>query len=478
MRTILLALALGAGGCAVGAPPGFSDGDLWTFPLVAPLEDDLLLVPVYVNDRAEPLLFMIDPDSRMSAIDNALQSELKPHTVYGPEEVTEADEKVRTFVAEIMKIKVGDLEVKNLKVRVVNAGTFFSGGRVVRGILGRDVIADSLVFAADRDRGVAFLATQGSLSPPPGAFEVGFRHYFNRQITRLKINEKHSFDVHLDIGARTSMLLANRRARAGLPRLPVRALLVDEYGFKREESSGGLAAKVALGDARVDGVLFLPFGDKRIDDEEVQGALGNNFFSRFHMTMNWDKKKLWLKPRSNDVIGTARERVRRWGNLFDKCKNPACVSVQLVRVEAPAPAAPATPPAAPATPPAAPPAATPAPAPEPGVTPAPPVTPEPTPPGGTAPALPLKELRILREDLASVEYEVMFEAVDADGRPLGLPRLLAHLPGGIPAVTERTLAPEYAAAAAFVVIDVSPFPRPCENGPEGRRCVWPLEKRM
>ena len=472
MRTCLIALALFCvGGCAVGAPPGFSDGDLWTFPLVAPLEDDLLLVPVYVNDRAEPLLFMIDPDSRQSSIDNALQSELKPYSVQAPREVTENDERIPIFVAEIAKIKVGDLEVKNLKMRVHNAGTFFAGGRVVRGILGRDVIADSLVLTADRDRGVAFLATQGSLSPPPGAFEVGFRHYFHRQIARVTINDKRSFDVHLDIGARTSMLLANRMARAGLPRLPVRALLVDEYGFKREESSGGLAAKVALGDARVDGLLFLPFGDKRIDDEEVQGALGNNFFSRFHMTMNWDKKKLWLKPRSNDVIGTARERVRRWGNLFDKCKNPACVSVQLVRVEAPAPAAPATPPAAP-------PAATPAPAPEPGVTPAPPVTPEPTPPGGTAPALPLKELRILREDLASVEYEVMFEAVDADGRPLGLPRLLAHLPGGIPAVTERTLAPEYAAAAAFVVIDVSPVPRPCENGPEGRRCVWPLEKRM
>ena len=475
MRTCLIALALaGVGGCAVGAPPGFSDGDLWTFPLVAPLEDDLLLVPVYVNDRADPLLFMIDPDSRQSSIDSALQSELKPFSVQAPEEVTEADSPIPIYVAEIARIKVGDLEVKNLKMRVHNAGTFWSGGRVVRGILGRDVISDSLVFAADRDRGVAFLATQGSLSPPPGAFEVGFRHYYHRQVARVKINEKQSYDIHLDIGARTSMLLASRMAKVGLPRVPVRALLVDEYGYKREESSGGLAAKVALGDARVDGILFLPFGDKRIDDEELQGAIGQNFFSRFHLTMNWDKKKLWLKPRTSDAIGTARERVRRWGNLFDKCKNPACVSVQMVREQAPV--APTTPPADPATPPAAPPAATPTPA-EPGVTSAPPVTPEPAPAAAPA-AGAVKELRILREDLASVEYEVLLEAVDADGRPLGLPRLLAHLSGGIPAVTERTLAPQYSAAAAFVVLDVSPFPRPCDTGPEGRRCVWPLEKRM
>ncbi len=461
MRTLLFAaLAAASGSCAVGAPPGFSDGDLWTFPLVAPLEDDLLLVPVYVQDRPEPLLFMIDPDSRQSSIDNALQSELKPYSVQAPEEVTEKDEKVPIFVAEIMKIKVGDLEVRNLKMRVHNAGTFYSGGRVVRGILGRDVIADSLIFAADRDRGVAYLATQGNLSPPPGAIEVGFRHFFHRQLASIKINDKSSFDVHLDIGARTSMLMQGALAKASLPRLNVRATLVDEYGAKREETTGGLAAKVLLGKAEVDGVLFLPFGDRRVDKEDLQGALGQNFFSRFNLTMNWDKKKMWLKPRSGDLIGTSRERIRRWGNLFDKCKNPACISVQLVREEAPAapaPAAPAAPaPAAPAG----------------GVTPEPPVTPPPPATGA------VKEIRILREDLASIDYEVLLEAIDADGKPLGLPRLLAHLPGGIPTLTERTLAPQYASAATFIVLDVSPFPRPCASAPEGRRCVWALEQHM
>ncbi len=458
MRTLLVALAGAAcGSCAVGAPPGFSDGDLWTFPLVAPLEDDLLLVPVYVQDRPEPLLFMIDPDSRQSSIDSALQSELKPYSVQAPEEVTEKDEKVPIFVAEIAKIKVGDLEVKHLKMRVHNAGTFYSGGRVVRGILGRDIISDSLVFAADRDRGLAYLAIQGALDPPPGAIEIGFRHFFHRQIAAIEINDRSSFDVHLDIGARTSMLLADRLRKANLPRIPVRATLVDEYGARREEATGGLAAKVELGKAEVQGVLFLPFGDRRVDQEDLVGALGQNFFSRFHLTLNWDKKKMWLKPRSTDVIGSSRERIRRWGNLFDRCKNPACVSVQIVREEAPAPPAPA------------------APAPTPGVTPAPPVTP----PAAAAPATgAVKEIRILREDLASIDYEVLLEAVDADGKPLGLPRLLAHLPGGIPTVTERTLAPGYAQAATFIVLDVSPFPRPCDSAPEGRRCVWALEKHM
>jgi len=84
----------------------------------------------------------------------------------------------------------------------------------------------------------------------------------------------------------------------------------------------------------------------------------------------------------------------------------------------------------------------------------------------------------VREDLASFDYEVLLEAVNADGKPLGLPRLLAHLPGGIPSMTLRPVGPEYAAAATFMVLDVSPFPRPCESTPEGRRCIWTLEKRM
>src|SRR5438552_10541152 len=40
-RALLLVLA----GCSVGAPSGFSGGDHWTFPLVGPLEDGLLITP-------------------------------------------------------------------------------------------------------------------------------------------------------------------------------------------------------------------------------------------------------------------------------------------------------------------------------------------------------------------------------------------------------------------------------------------------
>src|SRR3954469_21659860 len=60
-----------AGACTVGAPPGFSSGDSWAFPLVGPLEDGALLVPVTVNGKG-PFLFMIDPDAPLTSIDEGL----------------------------------------------------------------------------------------------------------------------------------------------------------------------------------------------------------------------------------------------------------------------------------------------------------------------------------------------------------------------------------------------------------------------
>ena len=48
-----LAVALAAGACVSGAPPGFSGGDSWAFPLVGPLEGGLLITPVFEDREPE-----------------------------------------------------------------------------------------------------------------------------------------------------------------------------------------------------------------------------------------------------------------------------------------------------------------------------------------------------------------------------------------------------------------------------------------
>ncbi len=333
MRAILCLMWV-LGGCAVGAPPGFSKGDSWGFPLVAPLEDDVLLVPVHVENRAEAVLFMIDPDSALSSIDSALQNELKPYSRQVPHQLNERDQRVPVFVAELKRIRVGELEIENIRVRVHKVGTFWAGGRRVRGILGRDVLADSLLLSIDRDRGVGILATQGGISPPRQAHEINFRSYFHRRIAKVRVNGRHELDMHLDLGARTTMLWAEQIQKAGMPKLNVRAELQDEYGTTWTESSGGLAAMVETGGARVDAIVVLPYGDLRVEKGDLDGALGQNFLSRFNVIANWHEHKFWLRKRTTDLIGTAPERLRRWGKAFEGCTRAACVKVELLRGDA------------------------------------------------------------------------------------------------------------------------------------------------
>jgi hypothetical protein len=418
---------------------------------------------------------MVDPDALQSAMDSAVHTELKSYTVLRRDAATnEADNRVNLHEAEIQKLKVGDLEVRNLKLRVIPAGAFGSGRRLIRGILGRDVIAESLVFAVDRDRGVAYLATQGNLSPLPDSTAVKFRHFYRRQLAQVDVDGQ-TVQLHLDLGARTSMMWEHRIQKANLARREVRAVLLDEFATPREVTWGGIAKLTTVGGVSSEDLLFIPFGDKRVDDVDLQGALGQNFFSKFHVTMNWHKKRMWLRPRSADLLGTASERLARFGNIFSDCEHPACVRIDIVR-DAPEPSAP--PESAPET------------GPEPASASAPQSASVPrsesVPESGSeshsgshsksgSSTGPAREIRLVREGpLASVAYEVLLEAVDASGTPLGLPRLLINLPGGIPTISERAFAPQYTPAAAFRVLDISPFPRPCDASSTGKRCVWQL----
>ena len=69
-----------ATGCSVGAPPGFSSGDRWAFPLVGPLEDGLLITPATVHGHG-PYLFAIDPDATVSAVDKNIVD--RPSSAWG-----------------------------------------------------------------------------------------------------------------------------------------------------------------------------------------------------------------------------------------------------------------------------------------------------------------------------------------------------------------------------------------------------------
>src|SRR5712675_3310145 len=95
-------------GCTVGAPPGFSSGDHWMFPLVGPLEDGLLVTPVSVHGHG-PYLFAIDPDANVTAIDKQLVEDAELRMGTGPHRIDETDTGQIRFYAEMLELKVSNL---------------------------------------------------------------------------------------------------------------------------------------------------------------------------------------------------------------------------------------------------------------------------------------------------------------------------------------------------------------------------------
>ena len=162
-----------AAGCTVGAPPGFSAGEQWTFPLVGPLENGLLITPATVKGHG-PYLFAIDPDANISAVDKQVVDEAGLRTSGGPKIIDETAIGQTRLYAELVDLEVATLAVARRGVLLFDVGLYDTEGRHLSGILGRDVIADSLVFGFDRDQGVATLSTTRAFTPPPGAIAIRY----------------------------------------------------------------------------------------------------------------------------------------------------------------------------------------------------------------------------------------------------------------------------------------------------------------
>jgi hypothetical protein len=447
---IFLACVVGVGGCSIGAPPGFSGGDQWSFPLVGPLEDGVLITPVFINDKG-PYLMAIDTDSPISQIDDALVGELQLHSGLGPKMLDESDTNRPSKLAEVLHLKLGSLTVDNRTFAIMRTGSYNAGGRQVRGILGRDVIADSLVFGFDRERGTAFLATQKGFTAPVGAVEMSYDVITNRlrveypvpsrKVARVQVNDK-SFKMHLDLGAVTSQLRKGLWDNAGLAAVPLANDLRDEVGTVRHTTEAAAANTVATSGFTATGVTFAPYEDKRWAEEDIDGALGLSFFRMMNVSANWDAERFYLTPRG-DMVATTKERIARWGSTeLAGCAHVGCVSVELIEQASGGPA------------------------PGPGLG-APGDAPSGAPgaggPPGAGPAEPRPVLVAQRDATSgSLDLELLVVALGGDGQPIDQPKLVINLPAGTDTLSNQ-LDPAYS-GSKLVVVDVSPYPRQCARG--------------
>ena len=335
---LVVAALLSSATCSRGAPPGFSDGDRWVVPLIGPLEDGLLLVPATVNGKG-PFVFSIDPDAHVSIVDAEVVKASQPATGEGPKMLDETDTEHSRFYAEILEWRIGTLTVKGPKpAQIANAHVFDAAGRRIHGVLGSDIIAESLVFGFDRDTGVLTLTTQQAFKPSTSALPLTYSR-LDSQVRNAEVVPQHrrlltalingeKVTLHVDLGATPSQLRTRSWAKAKLVESDLALGLVDEAGTMRTVRKQGVAERVEVGMAVTKGVVFVPYEDKRWPDQHLEGALGLGFFTPYAVTANWDKNTLYLEPRKERDLKT---RIARWqSSTLTGCANPGCVRVSLV----------------------------------------------------------------------------------------------------------------------------------------------------
>jgi hypothetical protein len=257
--------------------------------------------------------------------------------VPGPERLDETDTQRPRAYAEVLGLEVGTLIIERREVMVAPRHAYDVAGRRVHGVVGRDVIADSLAFGFDRDRGLGHLVAQRSFRAPPGAVELPYAELqprignakvlpVPRRLVSATINGA-AFPLHVDLGAVPSQLREGLWDRAKLVARDLRAAVIDEVATPRVVAKGSDVAAVTAGPI-TGSAAFIPYSDRRWEEQDIAGTLGLGFFAGHGVWASWHGRSLHLVSRRPIDPAT---RIARWDSpVLAKCKQPGCISFRVV----------------------------------------------------------------------------------------------------------------------------------------------------
>ena len=284
-------------------------------PLVGPLENGALIVPALVDGKG-PYLFAIDPDASVSSVDEDVVREAGLRTGQeqeGSRVLDENDVEHPAFYAEVLQWQLGTLTVGKKSAFVAKKGTYDREGRRVHGVIGRDIIADSLVFQFDRDQGLVTLTTTKAFSPPKGATPLKYETLDSkiqnievvpmpRRLVKASIDGKHE-TMHVALGEVANTL--------------------------RPGSLGDATkATVQVGPITAEASPFAGYHDKRWDEGDFEGDLGLSVFARYDLAANWDGETFYVWPRTEQPLAT---RLGRWQSKpLSSCEHPGCATISMI----------------------------------------------------------------------------------------------------------------------------------------------------
>ena len=379
-------------------------------------------------------MFAIDPDAPISVVDAELAKQAELRTFRGPPRLDESATFQPRIYAQVVGLELGSLVIEQRNVIVVNTGAFDTAGRRIHGVIGSDVLADSLAFGFDRERGLGYLTTTKSFRPPDGAVVIPYQEVPSRmsgseaapaprRVAKATITSPDSiqteFVAHFDLGATASQLRASLWDRVRLVSRDLQGATVDEVGSVHRIAKASEPVTVRIGEAKSPRVAFVPYDDRRWQPRDVDGTLGLGFFAPYNVWSNPDAKALYLTLRHAVPLA---DRASRWEiGAIQRCQNPGCITVRLVD----------------------------------------PIADKPLEPGKPHPGV---VLSITREEKAGgMGLEVVLESVPPRA---DLPRLIVNLPENVDRLIDL-LDPAWV-GVAIVAIDASPYPRAC---PSKNGCV-------
>jgi hypothetical protein len=347
----------------------------------------------------------------VSAIDERLVIEAGIGIDKGHHELRdERGEPHHRFFGDVRHVQVGTLAIEEIGMMVVPHENYAAYGRDIRGVLGRDVIADSLVFGFDRDRGIATLMTEATFAVPDGAIDVTYEHtlrnnaltnHTSRRVATVSIDGKPR-RFALSLGFENSRVRASIAPllglRAGTPGVAVE---FDTSGTRVLTAELGIASDLAAGSATAHDVDLFSYDDVLFKTyaELFDGTLGLDFFRDYIVWGDWGQYAYRLVPRG-PVEAQTKLRLERWGRTFATCQLPGCVTFGMSNAT----------------------------------------------------------LHVEREPGKLGPIEVTLR----DAKHPELPLLAVSLPAGVAAV-DQELDPRYV-RGELRVVDISPFPFPCKAG--------------
>ncbi len=301
---------------------------------MGPLEEGLYYAPVLINGRG-PYLFAFDPDARHSVIDELVVKQGKLPTKLNDAGWSEQDdygEPQRPRTAYVGSLEIGTLVLKRQIVRIARAGAFNAGGRHVSGILGRDMLADSLVFGFDRDRGLGFLSTVKAFRPAAQSTAIPFTTAATnghvRRVSKATLGDR---SVTMALELRGPSALGDAAAtRAGLSWSEAHANLTDEYGTSHPVLRMTARSPITLAPNIANAVTFAPMAPRW--RERLDGSLGADFFRPFDVWVSFDASAYFLSPRVDVPVTT---RLARWyPGPFTECPHVGCIELRVIDPDA------------------------------------------------------------------------------------------------------------------------------------------------